>query len=113
MFSSSSGKARGGRRSGKRARAGGSKGKRSKSVGSDDLHDFIHDIEFSAKKILKQHMQKRLTEATIEQRERRRRATGLSPPGATMGTAGGTIMGESQSLGSLHGKTGGQSDMMM
>ena len=97
MFSHSSGKAK----SGKRGRS-----KRStKSAGSDDLHDFIHDIEFSAKKILKQHMQKRLTEATIEKRERRRHATGLS---SSMAQRGGqsSNMGMSQSLGSLHGKTG-------
>jgi hypothetical protein len=66
-------------RIGKRGRQKGG-GKKKKKKGGDDLHDFIHDIEFSAKKILKQHMQKRLTEATLERREKRRQATGLLPP---------------------------------
>jgi hypothetical protein len=68
---------------GKRRRSN-DRSKNKKKNGGDDLHDFIHDIEFSAKKILKQHMQKRLTEATLERREKRRQATGLlsgSPPG--------------------------------
>ena len=76
---------------GKRSRKGNAT-KKKKKKGGDDLHDFIHDIEFSAKKILKQHMQKRLTEATLERREKRRAATGLLPPS-------GKTMNSSQQMG--------------
>jgi hypothetical protein len=67
-----------------------------KKKGGDDLHDFIHDIEFSAKKILKQHMQKRLTEATLERRDKRRAAAGLTSNKNQMGFTASGEFGMSQ-----------------
>ena len=72
-----------------------------KKKGGDDLHDFIHDIEFSAKKILKQHMQKRLTEATLERREKRRNATGLGSPTKSMD--GGSMQRTGMGFSGGHG----------
>ena len=54
--------------------AGSSTSKKKAKSSEDELHDFIHDIEYSAKKILKQHMKRKVKEAArdkmIEQRNR-------------------------------------------
>ena len=43
--------------------------KRRTKSSEDELHDFIHDIEYSAKKILKQHMKRKVKEAAREKND--------------------------------------------
>ena len=66
---------------GRASSAGGSTKKH--KTGEDELHDFIHDIEYSAKKILKEHMKKKVKEAArdkmLEQRNRIHGGTTNSP----------------------------------
>ena len=85
--------------------AGSSTSKKKAKSSEDELHDFIHDIEYSAKKILKQHMKRKVKEAArdkmIEQRNRIKanklksssshgatNGMGMSSPGGAYSTLG-------------------------